>query len=85
MCLMSHILAREGECIIHRLISCKYGRDKAIKMFSALSLLCGVCGKEGKVYKQCSRCTCVYYCSVDCQRKHWKEGGHKDECKKLDF
>ena len=60
-------------------------RDKVIKLLSLLSSGCGVCGKEGKGYKQCSRCTCVYYCSVDCQRKDWKEGGHKDECKKLDF
>ena len=63
----------------------KDGRGYALKMLSSLYSLCGVCCKMGKGYKQCSRCTCVYYCSVDCQRKHWKEGGHKDECKKLDF
>ena len=52
---------------------------------SGLSSLWRVCGKKGERYKQCSRCTCVYYCSVDCQRKDWKENGHKEECKKLDF
>ena len=52
---------------------------------SDLSSMCRVCGKKGERYKQCSRCTCVYYCSVDCQRKDWKENGHKEECKKLDF
>ena len=61
-------------------------KKKAItKMLSALSSMCRVCGKKGERYKQCSRCTCVYYCSVDCQRKDWKENGHKEECKKLDF
>ena len=61
------------------------GQKKAIaEILSALSSMCRVCGKKGERYKQCSRCTCVYYCSVDCQRKDWKENGHKEECKKLD-
>ena len=66
----------------------KFDKDdkKAITgILSDLSSMCRVCGKKGERYKQCSRCTCVYYCSVDCQRKDWKENGHKEECKKLDF
>ncbi len=64
--------------------------DKAVgeevtRIFSELSSICRVCGKKGEGYKYCSKCTCVYYCSVDCQRKDWKENGHKEECKKLDF
>ncbi|CAJ1953013.1 unnamed protein product [Cylindrotheca closterium] len=31
----------------------------------------------------CSKCTITYYCGRDCQRKDWKEGGHKQECKKI--
>ena len=54
-------------------------------ILSDLSSICRVCGKKGEGYKQCSRCKCVYYCGVDCQRKDWKENGHKEECKKLDF
>ena len=60
-------------------------KKKITDLLSALSSMCRVCGKKGERYKQCSRCTCVYYCSVDCQRKDWKENGHKEECKKLDF
>jgi TPR repeat protein len=64
--------------------------DKADKewvtgVLSALSSICRVCGKEGEGYKYCSKCTCVFYCSVGCQRKDWKENGHKEECKKQDF
>ena len=64
--------------------------DKAHKewvtgVLSELSSICRVCGKKGEGYKYCSKCTCVYYCSVVCQRKDWKENGHKEECKKLDF
>jgi tetratricopeptide (TPR) repeat protein len=25
----------------------------------------------------------VWYCSVECQKTHWKDGGHKQECKAL--
>jgi tetratricopeptide (TPR) repeat protein len=25
----------------------------------------------------------VWYCSVECQKTHWKEGGHKKQCKAL--
>ena len=63
----------------------EYRKKEITEMLSDLSSMCRVCGKEGEGYKQCSRCTCVYYCSVDCQRKDWKENGHKEECKKLDF
>lgn len=31
--------------------------------------------------KSCSRCLRVRYCSVECQRQHWKSG-HKMECKR---
>ena len=66
----------------------KFDEDKKKEItetLSELSSMCRVCGKKGERYKQCSRCTCVYYCSVDCQRKDWIENGHKEECKKLDF
>ena len=31
----------------------------------------------------CSACKSVLYCCMDCQRSHWIEGGHKEECPKL--
>ena len=40
--------------------------------------LCGQCGKEDS-RKKCSRCKACFYCSADCQRKHWKS--HKKYCK----
>jgi hypothetical protein len=38
------------------------------------------CGKPGT--KRCNGCKAVFYCSVECQRIHWKENGHKEACKK---
>ena len=41
---------------------------------------CVVCNKFtlGKKLKRCSRCKCVEYCSVDCQKAHWRH--HKKLC-----
>ena len=30
-------------------------------------------------HKPCARCQITYYCSKDCQKRHWKEG-HKQNC-----
>ena len=43
--------------------------------------ICGHCQKP-KAKKRCSACKKVYYCNVQCQRRHWKYR-HKKECKKL--
>jgi tetratricopeptide (TPR) repeat protein len=36
------------------------------------------CGKSNP-QKRCSRCQFVYYCSAECQKRHWSE--HKPDCK----
>ena len=47
---------------------------------------CANCGAaEGTVpgcpvHKPCSRCRITYYCSIKCQKRHWKVGGHKQHC-----
>ena len=47
---------------------------------------CANCGApEGTVpgspaHSVCSRCKITYYCSVKCQKRHWKQGGHKQHC-----
>jgi len=43
--------------------------------------LCANCGLTRDLL-MCRRCKQVYYCSVDCQQKHWR-CQHMDECKKL--
>ena len=40
---------------------------------------CPQCG--GLASKRCRRCRAVYYCSVSCQKKHWKT--HKKTCRKV--
>ena len=45
-------------------------------------LVCECCGKEGAA-KRCSRCMESFYCSIACQRKHWK-AGHRTKCVKVD-
>ena len=31
----------------------------------------------------CGRCKVIVYCNINCQKKHWKELGHKQECKEI--
>ena len=38
---------------------------------------CAACGKDDPV-SRCSLCKHTRYCSVDCQRAHWKV--HKQDC-----
>jgi len=40
---------------------------------------CAVCGRAAKAI--CTGCKNIFYCSRDCQRKHWAT--HKEECKGL--
>ena len=50
-------------------------RDEASKY-------CGTCKKRDIKLTQCSKCYSIYYCSRECQGKDWKEGHHKEDCKK---
>jgi len=34
-------------------------------------------------FKHCGRCRLKYYCSIKCQKKHWKNG-HKQECQEFE-
>ncbi len=44
---------------------------------------CSGCGKEASSLKKCSSWHVAAYCSRACQVRHWKEGGHKQECAQL--
>ncbi len=39
---------------------------------------CGALDSPGSALRKCTRCTVVYYCSKDCQKRHWKE--HRPRC-----
>jgi ACT domain-containing protein len=58
----------------------KGGKGKGGKSGSDDGVKCATgCGKPGT--KRCNGCKAVFYCSVECQRIHWKENGHKAACK----
>jgi hypothetical protein len=42
---------------------------------------CEVCAKQGSLseIRMCGGCSGPFYCSVECQRQHWK-AGHKQQC-----
>ncbi len=43
---------------------------------------CTGCAKQSGSLKKCSSCQVAAYCR-DCQVRHWKQGGHKQECAQL--
>ena len=45
-------------------------------------MICEGCGQEG-ADKRCSGCMESWYCSIACQRQHWK-AGHKHKCFKAE-
>ena len=51
-------------------------RFKRMSSTAAKRCTCQVCGKDAS--KKCSRCSLAWYCSAECQKKHWKE--HKSVC-----
>ncbi len=60
------------------------GMDFYLKQILSGGDACVVCRKKFEQNKKhCSTCKKVYYCSVECQRKHWRE--HKKICKNLSF
>ena len=40
---------------------------------------CKNCRKEANDHRRCSACNQAHYCSIDCQKAHWKE--HKKFCR----
>ena len=49
---------------------------------SRVRSVCKVCGSERSV-KECMNCCKVAYCSKQCQRIDWRQGGHKTQCAAL--
>ena len=62
---------------------CKKANENIEKLRELASNHCGSCGKEGIKLTQCGKCLSIFYCSRECQGKDWKEGKHKEDCKKV--
>ena len=64
------------------------GQRASVKAAYARGHRCALCGGGGgepqlnnnSRLSVCSRCRTVWYCSRECQKAHWKHGGHKDVC-----
>ena len=77
-------------------MAAEQGQEDAIKLLKTSEKIerttttssshCSACGKpksKNQKLRKCSGCYAVKYCSTECQKKHWKIGGHKKECKEL--
>ena len=54
-------------------------RENKVKKLKS-ARFCSYCRSRNSDWKRCGRCLNAYYCSVDCQRAHWKK--HKHDCQK---
>jgi hypothetical protein len=65
--------AKADQMIAHQEMKKKLGVGGA-------HVICAQCGFNltSTSGKKCSRCNTAYYCSRECQKKHWKM--HKKEC-----
>jgi hypothetical protein len=53
-------------------------RDKELKKDALQECTCCNELKVATEFKKCSNCKVAYYCSAECQKKHWKQ--HKSYC-----
>lgn len=58
------------------------GCTKEKRGVSSSGRVCAQCKVKGTLesMKRCGRCKRVSYCSSECQKQHWKHGGHRDVC-----
>ncbi|PRW56505.1 ubiquitin carboxyl-terminal hydrolase 15-like [Chlorella sorokiniana] len=49
----------------------------------SVRVVCDGCKRTALGLRLCARCRSCRYCSRQCQVKHWKEGGHKQQCAAL--
>jgi hypothetical protein len=65
----------------HRLVGMK--RCVVAVLSGELTLMLEKCLKveTTTIFRLCSGCHTVYYCSKACQQRDWKDGRHRDHCK----
>ena len=55
------------------------------KVENIMKQSCATCHKKADIdveFKRCAKCKSIWYCSKECQVKHWSDG-HKSDCMKL--
>lgn len=59
---------------------------KEIMEYASEKKVCDFCGVQEVKLRACSKCRLAFYCSVECQKTHWKQkyGGHKKLCIPID-
>ena len=88
---MNQLIAREA-CRLQQLLGARPLQDLSVSLIIVKLLVmkgaaevCKCCG-AGNAPMKCALCLSVYYCSPECQKKDWKEGGenrHKIQCAAL--
>lgn len=72
----------------HKRITCGCLEDKYKEIKKDIPTRLGYCANCDKrvdrsTLMKCASCNVTLYCSKQCQKEHWRKGGHKDECSKI--
>ncbi|KAJ7925456.1 hypothetical protein B0H13DRAFT_1863107 [Mycena leptocephala] len=59
-------------------------RVQALEAWEATGCHWVACSKATRKFKHCAGCESAYYCSVECQRVHWR-AAHRDICQSLKY
>ena len=57
----------------------RYGRGVVLTPHGHVCFACGTMRVGGM--RRCGRCLQAWYCDAACQLAHWREGGHRSECR----
>jgi len=81
--------ATKVTCTRYELDSLGRSRSEAASLVEKVENLvkqnCATCHKKADAdveFKRCAKCKSIWYCSKECQVKHWSDG-HKSDCMKL--
>jgi hypothetical protein len=67
-------ICQEGDCVG---VTQQPGHPKGVKKIIQFPFSCPACLKPAALL--CEKCKSVYYCSEECQKKHWRLS-HKQAC-----
>jgi len=65
--------------VLEDLVNASFENNESQASVKPINRICLTCQKPDPA-KKCGACKAVYYCSINCQKKHWPK--HKELCKK---
>eukprot|EP00808_Paulinella_micropora_P019671 g78032.t1 len=75
--------AKPGAGVVRTVSDARQTLPPVLQLYQLTCADCGRAEAGGEKLRTCGRCKLWMYCSQDCQKKHWHQGGHKRSCKSV--